>query len=102
MNGASVDIVDGEGSFEFSAKHKFTPPLYFHITLSTETEAESLQFGHSYRVKNMLKFLANDSPSNFNLTGRTVSADIIVVTLFCFSSVSSKMYHLPFLFCLLI
>ena len=38
---ASVDIIDDEGSFEFSTKAEFTSPLYIHITLATDTKAPS-------------------------------------------------------------
>ena len=43
-NDAFVDIIDYEGSFQFSPETKFTSPLYVHITLAAETEAESQCF----------------------------------------------------------
>ena len=41
LNDASGDIVDEEASFQFSPEAEFTSPLYVHITLATNTEAES-------------------------------------------------------------
>ena len=38
---SSGDIVDGEGSFQFSSKAEFTSPLYVHITIATDTQIES-------------------------------------------------------------
>ena len=43
LNDASVDIVDDEGSFEFSHKTGFKPPLCVHISIDTEAESLSLQ-----------------------------------------------------------
>ena len=40
LNAISVDIVDDEGSFQFSPEAEFTSPLYVHITCATDTEAE--------------------------------------------------------------
>ena len=40
-NDTSVDIVDDEGSFEFSPKAEFTSPLYVLITHAADTEATS-------------------------------------------------------------
>ena len=40
----SVDFTDDMGSCQFSTEAKFTSLLYFHITLATDTEAESLWF----------------------------------------------------------
>ena len=37
LNDASVDIVDDEGSFEFSPKVEVTLPLHVHMTLATDT-----------------------------------------------------------------
>ena len=42
LNDASIDIVDYEGSFQFSPE--ITSPFYVHITLVTDTEAESAYF----------------------------------------------------------
>ena len=44
INDASVDIVDDEGLFQFSSEAEFTSPLYVHITLATDSEAESPYF----------------------------------------------------------
>ena len=44
LNYASGDIVDDEGSFQFSPEAEFTSPSYVHITLATDTEAESPYF----------------------------------------------------------
>ena len=44
LNDASVSIVDDEGSFQFSPEAEFASPLYVHINLATDTEAESLCF----------------------------------------------------------
>ena len=44
LNDASVDIVDNEGSLEFSPKAGFTSLLYVHIALATDTEVESPHF----------------------------------------------------------
>ena len=44
FNDTSVNIVDDEGSFQFSPETEFTSYLYVHITLATDTEAESLCF----------------------------------------------------------
>ena len=41
MDDGSVDNVNDEGSFQFSPEAEFTSPLYVHITLGTDTEAES-------------------------------------------------------------
>ena len=41
LNDASVDILDDETSFQFSPEAIFISPLYIHITLATDTEAES-------------------------------------------------------------
>ena len=41
LNDASADIFDDEGSFQFSPEAAFTSTLYVHITLTTDTEAES-------------------------------------------------------------
>ena len=41
LNDASVDFVDGMVSFQFSLEAEFTSHLYVHITLATDTEAES-------------------------------------------------------------
>ena len=35
------DIADVEGSFQFSLEVEFKSPLYFHITLATDTEGET-------------------------------------------------------------
>ena len=43
LNDAFVDIVDGEGSFEFSPIAEFTSHLHVHITLAADTEATSLR-----------------------------------------------------------
>ena len=40
LNAISVDIVDDEGSFQFSPEAEFTSPLCVHITRATDTEAE--------------------------------------------------------------
>ena len=40
LNDASVDIVDDEGSFQLFLEAEFTSPLYVHVTLPTDTEAE--------------------------------------------------------------
>ena len=39
LKDASVDILDHEGSFEFSPKAQFTSPFYVHITLATRITA---------------------------------------------------------------
>ena len=44
LNDASVDIVDGEDSCQFSSEVEVALDLYVHITLPTGTEAESLCF----------------------------------------------------------
>ena len=44
LNDVSVDIVGDEGSFQFSPEAEFASPLYVHINLATDTEAESLCF----------------------------------------------------------
>ena len=44
LNDSYVDSVDDEGSFQFSPEAEFTSHLYFHITLATDTEAESPWF----------------------------------------------------------
>ena len=41
LNDASFDVVDDEGSFEFSPEAEFTPLLYVHIPLATDTEEEA-------------------------------------------------------------
>ena len=41
LNDASVDIVDDEGSFQFSLGAEFISHLYVQINLKTDTEAES-------------------------------------------------------------
>ena len=41
LNDASVDIVDDQGSFQFSPEVEFTSPSYVHIIVATDTEAES-------------------------------------------------------------
>ena len=41
LNDASADIVDDEGSFQFSPEAEFRSPSYVHITFATETEAET-------------------------------------------------------------
>ena len=41
LNDTSVDIVDVESSFQFFLEVEFSSPLYVHITLATDTEAES-------------------------------------------------------------
>ena len=41
LNDVSVDLVDDEGSFQFSPEAEFKRPLYVHITLATDTEAEA-------------------------------------------------------------
>ena len=41
LNDASVDIVDDEGSFQFSPEAEFTSHLYVHITLAKDTEVGS-------------------------------------------------------------
>ena len=43
LNDASVDIVDDEGFFSFLLKVN-AQPLYVHVTLLTDTEAESPWF----------------------------------------------------------
>ena len=40
LNDASVDIVDEEGSLSFYPEAEFTPFLYIHIPIATETEAK--------------------------------------------------------------
>ena len=40
LNDASVDIVDDEGSFQFSPEAEFASPLHIHATLPTDTEAK--------------------------------------------------------------
>ena len=40
LNDASGGIVDDEVSFQFSLETEFTSPLYVHIVLGTNTEAE--------------------------------------------------------------
>ena len=42
LNNAFVDIVDDEGSFQFSPEAEFTFHLYVHITLATDTEADTV------------------------------------------------------------
>ena len=44
LNDVSVDIVDDEGSIEFSPEAEFTSPLHVHITLAANTEPASLRF----------------------------------------------------------
>ena len=44
LNDTSADIVDVEGSSQFSLEAEFKSFLYVHITLATETEAESSCF----------------------------------------------------------
>ena len=48
----SVDIVNDNVSFQFSPEDEFTLPLYAHITLTTNTEAEyrALLNCHSVRT----------------------------------------------------
>ena len=41
LNDGSVNIVNDKISFEFSPKAQFTSPLYIHIILAADTEAES-------------------------------------------------------------
>ena len=41
LNDASGDNVDDENFFEFSPEAEFISPLYVHITVATDTEAES-------------------------------------------------------------
>ena len=41
LNDASGDLANDEGSFQFSPEAEFTLPLYVHITLAADTEAES-------------------------------------------------------------
>ena len=40
LNDASSSIVDNEGSFQFPPEGEFTSPLYVHIILAIDTEAE--------------------------------------------------------------
>ena len=44
LNDASVDFADDMSSFQFSPEAQFTSPLYFYMTLATDTEAKSLCF----------------------------------------------------------
>ena len=41
LNDISVEMVDVEGSFQFSLEAEFKSLLYVHITLATDTEAEA-------------------------------------------------------------
>ena len=41
LNDVSVDIVNNEGSFEFSRKAEFASPVHAHITLATDAEPVS-------------------------------------------------------------
>ena len=41
LNDTSVDILDVKGSFQFFLEVEFSSPLYVHIILATDTEAES-------------------------------------------------------------
>ena len=44
LNDGSGDIVDDEGSFQFSPEPELTSALHVHSTLATDTEAGSLCF----------------------------------------------------------
>ena len=46
LNGASVDIADDNGSFQFSLEAEFTSPFYVQIALAADTEAESSFFAN--------------------------------------------------------
>ena len=50
LNDASVDIVDDEGSFQFSLKTEFTPSSYVHITLAAGIEVEAPCFTQTATV----------------------------------------------------
>ena len=41
LNDVSVDIVNNEGSFEFSRKAEFISPVHAHITVATDAEPVS-------------------------------------------------------------
>ena len=51
LNHASLDIVNGEGSIQFSLELKFTSPLFVHITFATNTEVESPCFAQLLVLK---------------------------------------------------
>ena len=44
LNDASVDIVDNEGSLQFSREAELASPSYVHISLAADTDAELLCF----------------------------------------------------------
>ena len=59
LNDASVDIVDDEDSFQFSAEAEFTLPLYFHITLAKkDAEPESLCLARLLQFKKYVEALS--------------------------------------------
>ena len=53
----SFDIVDDEGSFEFSTKAELTLPFTFTSPLQKTLKEDHSTFHNSYSVKNMLKLL---------------------------------------------
>ena len=56
-----LDIVDDEGSFEFSPKAEFTSPLHvhFHFTLAIGTETESPLFAQLLKHQNHFQTFSN-------------------------------------------
>ena len=61
LNDAPVDIVDDEGSFEFSPKAEFTSPLHvqFHFTLAIGTETESPIFAQLLKHQKHFQTFSN-------------------------------------------
>ena len=57
-NDASVDIVDNEGSFQFSPEAEFTFHLNVQITLATDTEAGSPYFAQLLQCKRHIETLS--------------------------------------------
>ena len=55
LNDASSDIIDDEGSFQFSTKAEFTSPLYVHITFAAELKHNHRASHNFYSVQNTLK-----------------------------------------------
>ena len=57
-NHALADVVDDEDSFAFSPKADLTSPMYVHITLGIDTEADSSYFTKLLHYsQNILKIL---------------------------------------------
>ena len=58
LNEASVDIVDDEGSFQFSPEAEFILDLHVQITLETDTEAVSRCFTQLLHCKRHIETLS--------------------------------------------